>query len=155
MPHRDKTLPKIKNTSGNPKHFPESKNTSQNPKHFPEFKNTSQNPKHFPEFKNTSHAESKSVLDSSWEVFCPYEPSWSKLESFLLILDHIIFRKLLKINAERGTGNEYGMKEKTKNGRKNKELETKLPVGLGFNLGFCIQVFIFPVSRACSPHPRR
>ena len=70
MPHRDKTLPKIKNTSGNPKHFTESKNTSQNPKHFPEFKNTSQNPKHFPEFKDTSHAESKSVLDSG-KCFVP------------------------------------------------------------------------------------
>ena len=79
-------------------------------------------------------------------MFCPYEPSWSKLESFLLILDHIIFRKLLTINTERGTGNEYGMKEKTKNGRKNKELETKLPVGLGFNLGFVskFSFFLFP-----------
>ena len=79
-------------------------------------------------------------------MFCPYEPSWSKLESFLLILDHIIFRKLLKINAERGTGNEYGMKEKTKNGAKNKELEKKLLVGLGFNLGFVskFSFFLFP-----------
>ena len=88
------------------------------------------------------------------------------------------------------------MKEKTKNGAKNKELEKKLLVGLGFNLGFvskfsffqvftknkrgegenekwgkkqrigkevtggvrvqfrfCIQVFIFPVSRASSLTP--
>ena len=63
---RDKTLPRIQNTSQNPKtlcriqkHVPESKtlpriqNTSQNPKtlpriqkHVPESKNTSQNPKH-------------------------------------------------------------------------------------------------------------
>jgi len=70
--HRDKTLPRIQNTSQNPKHFPEckalpriqkhfpeSKNTSQNPKtlpripkHFTHY-NTSQNPKHLPESKNT------------------------------------------------------------------------------------------------------
>ena len=129
------------------KHFRESKTLPRIQKHFPESKTLPRIQKHFP-------CRIQECF-GFWEVFCPYEPSWSKLESFLLILDHIIFRKLLKINAERGTGNEYGMKEKTKNGRKNKELETKLPVGLGFNLGFCIQVFIFPVSRACSPHPRR
>ena len=43
-----KTLPRIQNTSQNPKNFPESKNTSQNPNTLPRIQNTSQNPKHFP-----------------------------------------------------------------------------------------------------------
>ena len=98
---KDKTLPRIQNTSLNPKtlpriqkHFPESKtlpkiqNTSQNPKHIPGSKSTSPESKthprilkHFPESK-THHTTPKHfrilgcVLDSGkcfkfWECFVP------------------------------------------------------------------------------------
>ena len=73
--HKDKTLPRIQNTSQNPKHFPESKNTSQNPKHFPESKNTSQNPKRFPRIQNRSRIQNTSqiwILETVfefWDVF--------------------------------------------------------------------------------------
>ena len=65
-----KTLPRIQNTSQNPKtllriqkHFPESKNTSQNPKSLPRIQNTSQNPKplhalqHLPESKTLTRIQ--------------------------------------------------------------------------------------------------
>ena len=40
MARMDKTLPRIQNTSQDPKHFPESKNTSHNPKTLPTIQNT-------------------------------------------------------------------------------------------------------------------
>ena len=45
------------------------------------------------------------------------------------------------------------MKEKTKNGAKNKELEKKLLVGLGFNLGFVskFSFFLFPALAPRTP----
>ena len=43
---RDKTLPRIQNTSQNPKHFPGFKTLPKNQKQVPESKNSSQNPKH-------------------------------------------------------------------------------------------------------------
>ena len=64
---KDEKLPRIQNTSQNPKtvpqkpkHVPESKNTSQDPKHVPESKNTSQDPKHFPKFKTLPRIQNTS-----------------------------------------------------------------------------------------------
>ena len=55
---------------------------------------------------------------------------------------------------ERGAGNEVGEREIEKWG-KNRELEMKLLIELGFNLGF-VSISHFPVPRACFPftqHP--
>jgi len=52
--HRDKTPPRIQNTSQNPKHFPESKTLPRIQKHFTKSKSTSQNPKTLFTLQNTS-----------------------------------------------------------------------------------------------------
>ena len=117
--HKDKTLPRIQNTSQNPKHVPESKNTSQNPKTHPRIQNTSQNPKthpriqkDFPESKTGPRIQNTSqiwILESFfefWDVFWIPGSVFGFLEVFwilgrvLSLRTTVIRKRNIKQNAE-------------------------------------------------------